>query len=116
MAEVCKDIDAALANLNRKIDEQNAKIRELERKHNQCCKDKDNNNNNSNTGLEKRVKELEKNQEALKTGIVQTLNNFADIENTSREFTEAFQGLYEMVTPLIDVVSTVVGFLGADTE
>ncbi len=111
MAEVCKDIDDGLANLNNKIDSLSRKLRELERKQNECCKDKPPEKNNNE--LEKRVKELEKNQEALKTGIVESLNNFADIENTNQDLIKAFQGLYEMVTPLIDVVSTVTGFLGA---
>lgn len=115
MAEVCKDIDVGLANLNNKIDSLNAKLRELERKQNECCKDKGkNNDNNNNNALEKRVKELEKNQEALKTGIVESLNNFADIENTSREFIGAFQGLHDMVLPLVDTVSNLAAFLGGD--
>lgn len=113
MAEVCKDIDQGLAALNRKIDEQNKRLRELEQKQKQCCENKNNNNNND---LEKRVKELEKTSEALKKGIIGSLNNFADIENTNREFVAAFQGLYEMVSPLVDTVSTIIGFFGADTE
>ncbi|WP_267871593.1 hypothetical protein [Nostoc sp. CHAB 5715] len=32
MAEVCKDIEAGLAALNRKIDEQNKRLRDLEKK------------------------------------------------------------------------------------
>ncbi|MEA5624108.1 hypothetical protein [Nostoc sp. UHCC 0251] len=113
MAEICKDIDQGLAALNRKIDAQNQRLRELERKQQQCCEGNSNNNYNGND-LEKRVRELEKTSEALKKGIVGTLNNFADIEETNREFTEAFQGLYNMVTPLIDTVSAIAGFLGGD--
>lgn len=111
MTELCKDIEAGLALLNRKIDEQNKRLRELERIQKQCC---DGKNNSNNGDLESRVKELEKTSEALKIAVVQTLNNFADIENTNREFTEAFQGLYEMVTPLIDTVSAITGFFGGD--
>jgi predicted nuclease with TOPRIM domain len=114
MTEICKDIDQGLAALNRKIDAQNQRIRELERKQNECCSNKSNGNNSNNSDLEKRVKELEKTQELLKKGIIGSLNNFADIENTNREFTSAFQGLYEMVMPLMDAVSTVIQFLGAD--
>jgi prefoldin subunit 5 len=116
MAEICKDIDAGLAALNRKIDAQNQRIRELERRQNECCGKNSNGNNGNNSDLEKRVKELEKTQELLKKGIVESLNNFADIENTNREFTAAFQGLHEMVLPLIETVSEFIGFLGADTE
>lgn len=112
MAEVCKDIDQGIDALNRKIDEQNKRLRDLERKQKECCDNKDNNNNNSD--LEKRIKKLEETSEALKKGIVETLNNFADIENTNREFTEAFQGLHEMVEPLIDTVSSIAQFLGGD--
>ncbi|MCC5597970.1 hypothetical protein [Nostoc favosum] len=115
MAEVCKDIEQGLAALNRKIDEQNKRLRDLERRQKECCEQHDkNNNNNNNNDLEKRVKELEKTSEALKKGIVETLNNFADIENTNREFIDAFQGLHEMVAPLIDTVSTIAEFLGGD--
>ncbi|MEH2066982.1 MAG: hypothetical protein V7K47_02220 [Nostoc sp.] len=115
MAEICKDIDRGLADLQAAINRINNRLDNLERQQKKCCqeKDKDNNNDNDN-GLEKRVKELEKTSEALKTGIVQTLNNFADIENTSREFTEAFQGLYDMVTPLIETVSIITDFLGGE--
>ncbi|MDZ8023585.1 MAG: hypothetical protein RMX97_02650 [Nostoc sp. DedQUE11] len=139
MAEICKDIDEALAQLNTAVAKVNSRINNLEKKQKECCDKSDKNlvdlnaainrinsrlndlerkqnenNNNNNNGLEKRVKELEKNQEALKTGIVESLNNFADIENTNRDFSEAFQGLYQIVTPLMDVVSTVIEFLGAD--
>ncbi|MHC5759740.1 hypothetical protein [Nostoc sp.] len=116
MAEVCKDIDRGLAELQAAINRLNNRLDNLERKQNECCKNKENDKdkNNNNSELEKRVKELEKNQEALKNGIVESLNNFADIENTNREFLEAFHGLYEIVMPLIDTVSTVAGFLGGD--
>ena len=116
MAEICKDIDQGLAALNRKIDAQNQRIRELERKQNECCGNNSNGSNGNNSDLEKRVKELEKTQELLKKGVVESLNNFADIENTNREFTSAFQGLYEMVSPLVETVSTIIGFLGDDAE
>ncbi|MBD2516864.1 hypothetical protein H6G93_17935 [Nostoc sp. FACHB-973] len=116
MAEVCKDIDKGLADLNAAINRLNNRLDGLERKQNECCNKNNNDKNNNNSELEKRLKELEKTQELLKKGIVESLNNFADIENTNREFTQAFQGLYEMVTPLMDAVSTVIGFLGADTE
>ncbi len=116
MAEVCKDIDRGLGDLQAAINRLNNRLDNLERKQNECCQKKNNDNNNDNSGLEKRVKELEKTQEILKKGIVETLNNFADIENTNSEFIAAFQGLYEMVSPLIDTVSTVIGFFGADTE
>jgi prefoldin subunit 5 len=116
MAEVCKDIDRGLDDLKAAVNRLNNRLDGLERKQNECCKDKDKpkNNDDKNSDLEKRVKELEKNQEKLKQGIVESLNNFADIENTNREFIEAFQGLYEIVIPLIDTVSTVAGFLGGD--
>jgi hypothetical protein len=59
-----------------------------------------------------RLKILEKNSEALKIGIVETLHNFADIENTNREFTQAFQELYETIMPLIEYVGMIFEFLG----
>lgn len=106
--DCCEKLQAAINQLNNRLDG-------LERKQDKCCKDKDKDkNNNNDNGLEKRVKELEKNQEALKKGIVGCLNNFADIENTNREFLSAFQGLYEMVMPLVDTVSALTGFLGKD--
>ncbi|HYX18770.1 MAG TPA: hypothetical protein VE944_31260 [Nostoc sp.] len=114
MAEVCRDIDQGLDALNRKIDELNKRLRELEQKQKQCCDNNDNNDNNNSNNLEKRVKELEKTSDLLKKSTVETLNNFADIENTSREFTEAFQGLYEMVTPVIETVSALAEFMGGD--
>jgi predicted RNase H-like nuclease (RuvC/YqgF family) len=118
MAEVCKDIDQGLADLQAAINRLNNRLDGLERKQNECCKDKDKpkDNDNNNSNLEKRVKELEKTSEALKKGIVGALNNFADIEDTNREFLEAFQGVYEMVTPLVDVVSTIIDFFGGDSE
>ncbi|BBD66338.1 hypothetical protein NIES4072_63930 [Nostoc commune NIES-4072] len=116
MAEVCKDIDQGLAALNRKIDELNKRLRDLEREQKRCCddKDKNKNDNKNNNDLEKRIKELEKTTELLKKGIIETLNNFADIENTNREFTEAFQGMHDIITPLIDTVSVIAEFLGGD--
>ncbi|MBD2416087.1 hypothetical protein FACHB389_35520 [Nostoc calcicola FACHB-389] len=117
MAEICKDIDKGLADLQAAINRLNNRLDGLERKQNECCQKKLNNNDsNKDDILGKRITELEKTQELLKKGIVESLNNFADIENTNREFTQAFQGLYEMVTPLMDAVSTVIGFLGEGTE
>ncbi|WP_373525091.1 hypothetical protein [Nostoc sp.] len=117
MAEICRDIDQGLAALNRKIDDQNKKIRELERNLKKCCDPGASKTPDQKTSLKeilKRLDELEKIQEALKTGIIESLNNFADIENTNQDFIQAFQGLHEMITPLVGIVSEVIGFLGDD--
>lgn len=120
MVEICRDIDQGLAALNRKIDEQNKRLRDLERKQRECCDNKKPADKPAEktdlTAILKRLTELEKVQEVLKTGTVESLNNFADIENTNQDLIQAFKGLYEMVTPLIDGVSTIVGLLGDDSE
>ncbi len=86
MAETCKDIDAAIANLNRKIDEQNAKIRELERKQNQCCKDKDNNGNGFDPSeILKRLAKAEKDILEL-GGVVKTvIDDLKDVLDSLNE-------------------------------
>jgi chromosome segregation ATPase len=109
MAEQCKDIDAALANLNRKIDSLNKRLADTERKQKECCDKKENNQNNNKptdlTEIIRRLVALEKTQEALKTGI-------ADIENTNRDFTLAFQGLYDLINPIFESLSSIIEFMG----
>lgn len=82
MAEVCKDIDQGLAALNRKIDEQNKRLRNLEQKQKQCCEQKKDDNNNSDNGdLESRVSKIEGYINALDKdikGIAQTIVEFGD--------------------------------------
>jgi prefoldin subunit 5 len=80
MAEVCKDIDQGLAALNRKIDEQNRRLGQLEQIQKQCC-DKNNNNKNSND-LEYRIKKIENYIESLEKGldiVVTVLNSIKEI-------------------------------------
>lgn len=113
MAEQCKDIDTALANLNRKIDALNKRIGDTERKQKQCCDKKNDNNKPTDlTEIMRRLAAIEKTQEALKTGIVETLVNFADIEETNRDFALAFQGLYELINPLFESISSIIEFMG----
>ncbi|BAZ50130.1 hypothetical protein NIES4103_27440 [Nostoc sp. NIES-4103] len=110
----CTDVDAALRRLENKINEQNKAIADLRKKQQQCC-DGSNSKNLSNTDLRElrlRVAALEKTSEALKLGIVGCLENFADIENTNREITLAFQGIFQIVNPLLDSVSSIMQFLG----
>ena len=82
MAEICKNIDAgisdleaALNRLNNNIDALSRRIQELDQKQKECCDEKKNNNNvpssnNNDNNYEERIKELEKNQEALKMGVI----------------------------------------------
>lgn len=81
MAEVCKDIDQGLAALNRKIDEQNRRLRELERNLQKCC-DPKNKPPPENADLSKRLKKLEDDLKIIVDFILQlrpmlhTLKNF----------------------------------------
>ncbi|MEH1809641.1 hypothetical protein [Nostoc sp.] len=59
MAEVCKDIDAALAALNNKIDAQNGRMRELERRQKECCNQKSKDNDTDLSGILERLKKAE---------------------------------------------------------
>lgn len=83
MAEICKDIDQGLAALNRKIDEQNKRLRELEQKQKQCCNSKDNGDSSNNDDLKKRLKKLEDDLKVIINfilqlkPILQTLKNFS---------------------------------------
>ncbi|BAY78361.1 hypothetical protein NIES25_48350 [Nostoc linckia NIES-25] len=90
MAEVCKDIDAAIANLNRKLDEQNAKIRELERKQNQCCKGKNNNNSKDFDPSEilKRLAKAEKDILELGGVVKSVIDDVKDILDSLGEHNE----------------------------
>lgn len=110
----CKELEKALADLNRKVEAQNKLIQQLQTQLNQCCGS--NKKPSNNNDLEKRVAALEKTVEALKIGLIKTLENFADIENTNRTFTEAFNGLYELIQPLFEFISDIVNFFGGDDD
>ena len=110
----CKEIDAALAKLSGKIDGLNGRLNDLESKQKQCCEKKGNNSNPKDddlTELIKRIQEIEKIQEALKIGIVETLNNFAQIESVNKDFASAFAGLYELINPMLESVSSIIEFI-----
>ncbi len=112
MAEQCKDIDAALARLEAKINAENQRIRNLENRVGALerggSKKQGEQKPQDLTEIHRRLAILEKNQEAFKVGIVESLNNFADIENTNKDFALAFQGLYELINPIIESVSSIV--------
>ncbi|MBH8561645.1 hypothetical protein I8748_05535 [Nostoc sp. CENA67] len=82
MSEPCKDIDAALRQLNAAIDRQNARFRDLEKKQQACC---DNKNNSSNSGLEARVKRLESYCNSIE-------QLFKDIQQTVNTISSFFKG------------------------
>jgi predicted nucleic acid-binding Zn-ribbon protein len=91
MAEVCKDIDQGLAALNRKIDEQNKRLRNLENQQKKCCDNNNNNNsNNNNSDLESRVSKIEAYINALDKDI-------KGISQTIVEFTDSLQGIFTVV-------------------
>ncbi|MDZ8108987.1 MAG: hypothetical protein RM338_25645 [Nostoc sp. DedQUE12a] len=104
MAEVCKDIDAAIANLNRKIDEQNTKIRELERKQNECCNNKDNKGNDFDPSeIFKRLSKAEKDILDL-GGVVKTvIDDVKDILDSISEHNEN-------ASESQNIFSTILGF------
>ncbi len=100
MVEVCRDIDQGLASLNRKIDEQNKKIRDLERKQAECCKDKDNDKKTDLSALLKRLDESEKN--ILELGgvikdIVDDLKDLLDAATEHNETTKESQGIFSAI-------------------
>lgn len=113
----CKDIDTALSRLSSKIDGLNNKLNNLENKQRECCEKKQKEEKPKDdkppdlADIKRRLNELEKVQEALKIGIVETLNNFAHIESVNKDFSVAFQGVYELINPVIESVSLVVEFL-----
>ncbi|MDQ3018250.1 MAG: hypothetical protein M3Q64_00030 [bacterium] len=84
MAEICKDIDQGLAALNRKIDEQNKRLRNLEREQEKCCKDK--NNENDNSSIIKRLSKLEKYIESLEQGLTILLTVLKAIQGVFKGF------------------------------
>lgn len=115
----CKDIDAALAQLSSKIDgfgnklnDLNNRLNDLDRKQKECCDKKERKPPETNLeALIKRIAKLEDTQEALKIGIVEILNNFAHIGSINTDFALAFDGLYELINPVIESVSSIIEFL-----
>lgn len=88
MAEVCKDIDQGLAALNRKIDEQNKRLRDLERKQKECC---DNQKDDKNTNLSEILKRLKKAETDILElgGVVQTvIDDLKDLLDAATEHNE----------------------------
>lgn len=88
MAEVCKDIDTGLAALNRKIDEQNKRLRELERKQQQCCEGHQDDKNTDLSQILRRLKKAETDILEL-GGIIKTvIDDLKDLLDAATEHTE----------------------------
>lgn len=98
-------------NLQRQLNKLNDRINTLENKLNNRTNP---NNPIDLSAIYKRLNKIEKDVEALKIGIIQTLYNFADIEEVNREFTQAFQALYDMFIPVVEFVGGMFGFLGEE--
>ncbi|MBN3959256.1 hypothetical protein [Nostoc sp. NMS8] len=103
MAEICQDIDQGLVALNRKIDEQNRRLRDLEQKQKQCCDENNkNNNNNNNNDLERRVKKLEDDVLDLGGIIKDCVDDLADLMNTALEHTKVANSAQSIFSAIID--------------
>ncbi len=86
MAEVCKDIDRGLADLQAAINRLNNRLNNLERKQNECCKDKD-----KPTDLSALLKRLEKAEKDILElgGVVKTvIDDVKDILDSIGEHNE----------------------------
>jgi DNA-binding FrmR family transcriptional regulator len=104
MAEVCKDIDQGLADLQAAINRLNNRLDALERKQNECCKDKDKpkKNDNNNSDLEKRVSKIE--------GYVNALDkDIKGITQTIIEFGDNLQGIFTAIEEFFEKAITWIG-------
>lgn len=103
MAEICKDIDVGLAALNRKIDAQNQRIRELERKQKQCCEGSQNDNNVDLSQILKRLKKAEKDILEL-GGVVKTvIDDLKDLLDAATEQTETTNQSQNIFSSIINL-------------
>jgi chromosome segregation ATPase len=79
MAEVCKDIDKGLSDLNAAINRLNNRLDGLERKQNECCNNKDKNKPTDLSAILKRLDKAEKDILEL-GGVVKTIiDDFKDV-------------------------------------
>jgi predicted transcriptional regulator len=102
MAEVCKDIDQGLAALNRRIDAQNQRIRELERKQQQCCEGHQDDSNVDLSGILKRLKKAE--TDILELGGVtkSVIDDLKDVLDAMAEHTETANQSQNIFSAIID--------------
>ncbi|MEA5601074.1 hypothetical protein [Nostoc sp. UHCC 0252] len=100
MTEVCKDIDQGLAALNRKIDAQNQRIRELERKQQQCCEGNQGDGNADLSQILKRLKKAE--TDILELGgvlksVIDDLKDLLDAATEHSETANQSQGIFSAI-------------------
>jgi small-conductance mechanosensitive channel len=104
MAEICQDIDQAIAALNRKIDEQNKRLRDLERQQKECC-DNSNKPKNDNANLTEILKRLTKAETDILDlgGIVGTvIDDLKDLLDAATEHNETADGSQNIFSAIID--------------
>ena len=94
MAE-CKDIDRALADLGRKIDDQNKQIADLRKKQEECCGD--NNNDNNDSSLAKRVAAIERYINALDSDIKKITTKGYEIIGYLQDILDDFSTFFEKI-------------------
>ncbi|MDZ8085617.1 MAG: hypothetical protein RMY16_08475 [Nostoc sp. DedQUE12b] len=102
MAEVCKDIDAGLAALNRKIDAQNQRIRELERKQQQCCEGHQEDGSVDLSGILKRLKKAETDILELGGVLKTVIDDVKDLLDAATEHTETANQSQNIFSAIID--------------
>ena len=103
MAE-CKDIDTAIANLSRKVDSQNQKIRDLERKQKECC-DKINKPKDDSTDLSailKRIQKIEKDILDLGGVIKTVIDDLKDLLDAATEHSQTANSAQGIFSAIID--------------
>ncbi len=103
MAEVCKDIDQGLAALNRKIDEQNKRLRELERKQQECCDNKG--KPEEKTDLSAILKRLKKAEDDILDlgGVVKTvIDDLKDLLDAANEHNQTANSSQNIFSAIID--------------
>lgn len=103
MAE-CKDIDAAIANLSKKVDSQNQKIREIERKQKECCNNlnKPKQENTDLSAILKRIQKIEKDILDLGGVVMTVIDDLKDLLDAATEHTQTSDSAQGIFSAIID--------------
>ena len=91
----CTDVDKALADLGRKIDEQNRRIADLKKKQEECCGDNKNGNNDSS--LAKRVAAIERYINALDSDIKKITTKVNEISGYLQDILDDISTFFEKI-------------------
>nr|MDZ8016548.1 hypothetical protein [Nostoc sp. SerVER01] len=105
MAEICRDIDEALAQLNTAVSKVNSRINNLEKKQKECCDKSDKNLADFNAAINRinsRLNDLERKQKEQPTDLSEILKRLKKAEQDILELGGVVKTVIDDIKDILD--------------